>query len=440
MHKFRRMGANALFAVGMLGLAAGAASAQTAERLLVADTAAAKIHVYDAGTLHLLGTLDHVVVGAHAGTTALPDGRVLIPDEASKQLLVLQVAGTVPTVVARVPMPIPLGVRYGWMAVDPAGAYALVTSDDAEEAIDYLTVVDLTNYTSKQVKVDIKGAPNAEFHATIGGDPPVAILHLANRVETYPLSRLMDASVTLGSLRSGSVKLLDTFTVGEGGHSNSYSPQAKKWAGSTLRGLEVATFSGNTVTATKLLPWDADGLSGGRNARQRLTSDGQHVFGPLNAPVAPEDWASTQVDLHWADLTNDTVKRVPLAKGLVGRGGVSSRYAVYSNVHPDGDYASLVDVDPASASFRQVVGRVPLAKLANAPAAGKPAAGAESRYSAISTDGKTAFVSHGGDGIVSVIDTERRTIQQLRTPSPLRGGGYLTVVQVGAPLFDVVAR
>jgi hypothetical protein len=181
--------------------------------------------------------------------------------------------------------------------------------------------------------------------------------------------------------------------------------------------------------------------AGGRNARQRLTADGRHAFGPLNAPVPPPRWAEAEVDLHWVDLAAETVARTPLARGQVGRGGVSARFAAYASVHPDGDHLNLVDVDPASPGFRQAVARVPLPKLANGPVAGEPTAGREGRHSAVTPDGRLAFVSQGGEGRVHVIDTGARMVARvIETPTPLRGGGYLAAVQPGATQADFSAR
>ena len=170
-------------------------------------------------------------------------------------------------------------------------------------------------------------------------------------------------------------------------------------------------------------------------------ADGAHEFGPLAAPAAPADWTDLEVDLHWVDLAERSVARVPLAPGVVGRGGVSARLAVYANVHPDGDFANLVDVDPASPTFREVVARIPLEKLTDGPVAGLPTAGRQARHSAITADGARAFVSHGGDGFISVIDTAAgAVVARIETPTALRGGGYLIAPTLGAPLLELSGR
>ena len=54
--------------------------------------------------------------------------------------------------------------------------------------------------------------------------------------------------------------------------------------------------------------------------------------------------------------------------------------------------------------------------------------------------GRLAFVSHGGDGKVSVIDTEKRAVVSQITLPPLKGGGYLLALQKDARVFDTEVR
>ena len=113
---------------------------------------------------------------------------------------------------------------------------------------------------------------------------------------------------------------------------------------------------------------------------------------------------------------------------------------VYASIHPDGDHGNLVDVDPSSTGFRQVT-RVSLPKLANGPVGGQPTAGREGRHSAITPDGRFAFVSQGGESKVHVIDTATKAILRvIDTPTPLRGGGFLFAAQPGVATADFSAR
>lgn len=419
-----------------------AAAAPTAGYLIVGDVSAGKLYLYDALDFSLVATFDDLAVGAHAGIVALADGRVLIPDDRNKQLVVLRLGqGAAPMVERRVPMPIPLPSRYAWAAADPKGEVFAAANLDSDEGVKLLTLVDLKTYAAKQFRVDV-GAADAEFNVVVGGDPkPVVFLHLAERVDAYRVADLMRPEAKINGILDEAIKPTSTLPLARGGHSDSYSAPTSKWTGSTLRGFEIATLQGGALAGHKTLSWEADERGGGRNARQRLTHDGRHVFGPLNASVPPAEWAQAEVDLHWVDLAGETTKRVPLARGAVGRGGVSARLAVYASIHPDGDHANLIDVDPASPSFRQVTVRVPLAKLADGPVPGQPTAGKEGRHAAITPDGRFAFVTHGGEGRISVIDTAAKAVvRTITTPTPLRGGGYIVGVQPGAASADFSAR
>lgn len=430
----------AAIATAALLAAIGPASAQSQgpAKLIVGDVAAARLYVYAAPDFALEASFEGISVGAHAGIIALSDGRILVPDETMKQVVAIDTKGEA-KIVGRAPMPIPLGTRYGWAAVDPGETFYLTTSDDHDEAVELLSIVDLSSYAARQVRVDGRGPADAEVSVTAGGDPAAVILHLVEAVETYPLADL--AKARLGDILEGKLKPTSSIAIGRGGHGDSFSPATGKWTGSTSRGIEIATLKDGKLGAETVIPWEADGLSGGRNGRQRLTADGKHEFGPLNAPVPPEKWAEADVHIHWVDLEAESARRVPLARGIVGRGGVSASLAAYPNIGPDGDALILVDADPVSPNFRQVKARVALPKLANGPVAGERAAGREGRYAAITPDGGTAFVSHGGEGLVSIVDTESGAVTgEIRTPTPLRGGGYLLAVTPGAKLTDPTAR
>ena len=432
--------AKALLVTSAMLFAAGASNAGEAN-LIVGDTVAGHTYVYGLPELKLKADFAGLGIGGHAGIIAMPDGRVLVPDEVNKQLAILQLGKGAPAIAARIPMPIPLGDRYGWTAIDPKGDFFLATSDDDDETVELLSIVDLRTYAVKQIKVDTKGTPDAEFGITVGGEPAMAYFHLADRIDVYPLATLAAAETKLDAIVSGALKPVATLLVGPGGHSDSVSVAAGLWMGSTLRGLEMGRIAGSGLSDHRTIPWDVDGRAGGRNARQRLTADGLHEFGPLNAQMPAEKWAETQNDLHWVDLTSGAAHRMPLAAGLVGRAGVSARYALYAAIGAAGDTAVLVGTDPKAADFRQIAPRIPLPPLRSGPVAGKDPAGSESRYPAIAVDGRLAFVSQGGEGAILVIDTTRKEfIDTILTPTPLKRGGYLAAVELGAPLSELSGR
>jgi hypothetical protein len=423
--------------------ALGQQAATSPAYLVVGDSSAAALHVYSTTDFRLLATHDDLQAASHAGVVALADGRVLVPDDRNKQLVVLRFdQNSAPAIERRVPIPIPLPNRYAWAAVDPSGSIFAATALDADESVKLLTLVDLKTYAAKQFRVDT-GSADAELNLALGGKPePVVFLHMAEKVESYRVADLMNPEAKINGLLDGTIKPTSTTTVGKGGHSNSYSAPTSTFTASTLRGFEVATLDSNgALTNHRVLSWEADGRGGGRNARQRLTWDGRHVFGPLNASVPPAQWAEAEVDLHWVDLPSGTTRRLPLARGSVGRGGVSERLAVYANVHPESDHANLIDTNPASPTFRSVVARVPLPKLAQGPVAGQPTPGRESRHSAVTPDGRLAFVTQGGESRIHVIDTGTKVVARtIETPTPLKGGGYILAVQPGVASQDHSAR
>ncbi|MDA0815643.1 MAG: hypothetical protein O2924_03625 [Chloroflexi bacterium] len=175
--------------------------------------------------------------------------------------------------------------------------------------------------------------------------------------------------------------------------------------------------------------------------RLRLSYDGEHLYGTLAATVPPEGWTDRRNDFYVADLERMDVERMSLHPGLSGRAGLSARYAFIYSIHPDGDEVILVDVDATSADYLQNALRVELTPLANGTVPGESASGKNVRGGAITPDGRWAFVSHGGEGTISMIDTEAGEVTAtLSTPTALAGGGYLVAWQPGAPLVDLIAR
>ena len=442
-HPSRR---SALGSAGLLALAFGLPAPAIAQAplpaLFVADVAAAELHAFTGQNFSQRTTFADIAFAAHAGVVALADGRVLILDDRNKQLVVIQAGAGAPVVARRVPMPIPLPSRYAWAGVDPSQSFFAATGLDSDETVKLLTIVDLKTYAARQFRVNT-GGTDAELNLALGGgQSPVLLLHVGDRVDSFRIADLMQPETKINAILDGSAKPAGSLALGKGGHSNSYAPGLSLWAGSTLRGFELAKVDADgSLHSHKLLPWEAGERGGGRNARQRLTWDGRHVFGPLNATVPPAQWADAEVDLHWADLEKQTVTRVPLARGNVGRGGVSKRLAIYASIHPGGDYANLVDIDPASPGFRQVTARIALPKLANGPQQGQPAAGRDNRHSAITPDGRFAFVTQGGEGKVHVIDTAAKAIvRAIETPAQLKGSGFVFVVQQGDVSMDFSAR
>ena len=414
-------------AAGSFGFHRAATAAQEPParpgHLVVADNAAQTLYVYALADFSLVAEIPQVVINDHAGFLPLPDGRLLFVDAERNELVALQVdGGDGPAVVGRAPVP----AEVSHIAVDPAGALAAVGSADELRP---LTLIDLGSYTTRSLDVEA-----GEVGLMLGGDP-LSLFHRNDalmQVEAYPLDRL----VVGGSTPTGVVPT-GAFGHGEAiGHANDRLYMA------TDDGIDVVQSEGGRLTYRTTLPWEASGRTGGRAYFVRLTGGGQHLVSYIADRGGEETpWETWTNDLYIADLESEEATRVELGPGLVYRFALSETYALFFNMHPDGDFAHLVDVAPSSPTFATVLAKIALDPLAKAPKAGESPWESESRIAAIAPDGSVGFVSHGGDGIISVIDTEVRAVSDtIEVPSALSGGGYMIAVQPGMPFVDTVAR
>lgn len=404
--------------------------------LVAADPRAEALYVYGVPGLDLLARFDGIAIDTHAGAIALPTGEVLLVDGKGQALLVLDLSGEVPAIADRIAIPALEAEGFAWTAVDPTGRYHVTTSHSHDTNLEVVSIVDLETSAVTQLKVD-KG--EGEVGVVIGGEPAQLILHLADRAEVYPLATLLAADPD--DLLDGVIRPVSTVPVGPGGHGNSFADQTGLWIGSTEQGLEIAALDGSLLAEPRVVSWDADGRTGGQNYRQRLTADGSTIFGPILAAPEPARWAEGQVDLHWATLADGTALRTPLATGIVSRGGISDGLAAYARIGADGDQLLLIDIDPASAGFRDTVAAIDLEPLTDGPVAGRDPAGTERRHAGISPDSQWAFVTHGGDGRISIIDTaEQRVVGTIETPTALQGGGYVLAVQPGSAFWETAGR
>jgi YVTN family beta-propeller protein len=179
-----------------------------------------------------------------------------------------------------------------------------------------------------------------------------------------------------------------------------------------------------------------------QNSRPRWAADDRSIWGAVaeNTGLKPEQWADTRNAVHVLDtiIGRSTLTRLP--DGINGRLALSRRYAAVTTLGADGDVTTLVDADPRSRMYRRVVGTVALPALAGGPVPGRPTAGTQSRVTAITPDGTTVFVTSGGQGRITAIDTAtRRVVRSVTAPTKL-SGAYATVVRLGEPVTDLVAR
>lgn len=409
---------------GTRAVAQGTPVAAGSGHLIVSDGAARTIYLYDLATRELTGQIDGATLNDHAGFLMLPDGRLLFADAATEELVAVQVdAPDGPEVVGRVPLP---GV-VSHIAVDPTASYAVVGSDAPRAA---LTLVDLSSYTSRPVAVEA-----GEAGVMIGGDP-VTLYHRNDallQVEAYPVDAVQRGSTTPTAV----------VPTGAFGHGEAIDHGRGRLYLATDDGLDVIALGPDgELSFEATIPWDASGRTGGRGYFLRLAPDNRHLISYMADRGTEETpWGEWRNDAYLADLETNEATRVELGAGLVYRFALSDPYALFFSMHPDGDNAHLLDVDPASPTFGTVVAVIPLDPLANGPTAGESPWESESRIAAITPDGATGFVSRGGEGQITVIDTAERTVSgTIEVPTPLTGGGYMTVVTPDMPFADTIGR
>lgn len=407
--------------------------------LLVADTAAEAIHVVSVPSMQITGRLDGVRLGAHAGTVALPDGRVLLVDDKNATVLALKVDGAGrPVVVGRAAIPPTMPwVRAAWAAVDKDYRYFAVSSDAEDSDTQTVTLVDLGDYSVAQLELSLnENAAGAyeEVHVYLGGTPLSLFATTGEEVRAYPVDEVFAGTATSPS---------GTIAIPANSHGPVFNPDTGRLYSSTAPGIAAVDLEGARPARERTIGLNTGGRTVGQNFRPRLSADGGYIYGAVTSTTAAlpvERWAETENFVSAVNLVSETAELLPLGRGSVGRYQLSAPYALFWTLHPDGDIARLFDVDPASATFQRTIATFPLKALSNGPVAGSPLAGKESRSGAITPDGRWAFISHGGDSAVSAIDTRTRAVTLVTVPTPLKGGGYLVAVQPGARPWDLHTR
>jgi len=398
--------------------------------LLVADPQAERIYSYRLPELALAGQLEGVKFGVHNGALALADGRILFTDDKSGELLALRFTEDGrPSIAQRVKLS--AGGRIVWSSIDPEGKYWVGASQQDKTTFEYANLVDLATFTNTAVEIPMRA--DEELHPALGGNPLTMTASVGGEVRTYLVRDLL----------AGRVIPTSTVQVETGSHGAVFSPPLNRFWVTTPKGMNVADLQEGRLRTPSLIAWDVDGLKGGRNARPRLSADGARIYGVLTQPAgSPEQWAEQQVDLHVIDAKDGTPRRFSIGKGVVGsRFGLSRPYLLTFGVHPDGDEAKLIDIDPSSKTLHQIVGRIPLQAMSNGPTKGVPTAGREARSGTMTPDGRLGFVANGGDGRVAVIDTQSMKVSgSISVPTPLKSGGFLFAVQTGVKPADLFLR
>lgn len=407
--------------------------------LIVADPVAEKLYVYHLPTLELAAEFEGLRLGTHAGFLPLKGDRVLFVheenlEEGEGELIVLKLnLRGQPAIIGRAPV----GAPASHIAVHPKMTYTVAGSDDEERK---LSIVDLRPLSSTAYDtLAFVSIDSLDPGVAIGGTPPVVYHRFINedftagRLEAFPLANLLAGDFT----PTGQVSL-ETPPHGE-----VISHKLKRFCSAIVEGFACTDIVGDSLLPGGLLPYDTAERSGGQAFFARLADDQRFLYSYLRDSTTGDTWPEAQNDAYIADLQSNQVTRLPLGPGWLFRFALSKRFALYNIVHPDGNAAHLLDTNPRSAAFLQVVATIPLDPPSipldpNIPAFQQ---GHAARRTAITPDGRWGFVSHGGEGVISVIDTAAEQVtRKLEIPTSLEGGGYLVAVQPRMKLGDTIGR
>jgi YVTN family beta-propeller protein len=419
--------------------AVDATSAAPSAFLLVAELAMGgeAIHAYGLPDLAHRGTVAGVRLGNHVGAIALADGRVVTTDEKSGDIVAIGLGpdGRL-AVLNRVKGDI--GPQAMWGCGDAELRYLAIASGKDGVGPQTANVLKLDDFTVKtlDLPMNVIAGATEELHPYIAGTPAQLFAGVGGELRWFPLADVWagTASAPAGTL------MVET---GSHGPVVAHARGRLYFSARAGAGFDGVRFAPAPVMRAAMIPWDVDGRTSGRNGRPRLSWDGRFIYGAIThaMPAAAESWAAREVDFHAADLETGTAKRLALTTGLVPKFQLAKPYAFFANITGSGDFGVLVDVTAGSPTFQQVVARVALTALTKGPKAGEATAGKETRASAITPDGRWAFVSHGGDGKVSVIDTSTKAVSgTISTPTPLAGGGYMIAVEPGVAPVDTCTR
>jgi hypothetical protein len=327
--------------------------------------------VYRVSDLRRTGSIDDLEMDTHAGTVALPDGRVLLVDQDANVHAVRISAAGKPFVERSVAIPTPNRDWAGaaWAAIDPSLRYFGVTSGYDNSADQTVTVVDTRTFTAHQLSVQVQpvGGKYSEVQVTFGGRPSQVVVAAGGLFQTFPLADVL-AGRTVAATSSA--------PLGAGNHGPVVSRSGDRHFSTTADGVDGAGLPGSRLTGPTSVPYST-ARDVVLNARPRWAADDRTIWGSAseNTGLAPEQWADNRNVVHVLDTAASRSALTRLPDGVAGRLALSSRYAAVTTLSPEGDVTTLLDSDPRSATYRRVVGNVALRPLKRGPVpAGPPRA------------------------------------------------------------------
>ncbi|MFT4166166.1 MAG: hypothetical protein QM650_13085 [Microlunatus sp.] len=413
-----------------------ASAATKNEYLVVSDPQAEALHVYRAKDNKRTGSLDDIAVSSHGGTMPLPDGRLIVVDDANARVAAIKInAKGKPRIVDSVDIPGHDWDGMAWGATDRKLRY-FAFSGEGHDGESVISVVDLTTFAIHQVEV--QGAPDAsgnvpETQVYLAGQPLQLVYTTGGQFHAMPLADV---------LADRTPQVTSTAAVGQGTHGPVVARNGGAVFSTTGEGFFGASITGTTLRSPRNVAYSATRTIPA-NYRPRLAADERTVWGAVaeDTGLAAADWADTRNHVNLIDTVTFKSRLVRLPDGQNSRLAISEAYAGVSSVHPDGDVLSLLDADRDSKTYGRIVGTVAISSSSDGPVAGQPTSGTQPHFVAFDPAGRRAYVTNGGDGKISVIDTaSRRVVKVIDTPTPLNGGGYLVVVKPGAPVHDLISR
>lgn len=391
--------------------------------LAVADPVHEQLFVYALPDLTPVGEVSNIVVHTHAGFLPLPNGELLFVDEGGSRLVSVGMGDSALEITNEAPVT----GTVSHIAIDPEFAhYVAVGSDDPASPI---ALIDLETWEPIAVAIPNTGevglmmTPDTLFHRN----------DVLNRIEAYPIA----------NLKKGDIEPVSTVEIGAGGHGESIDGAGNLLYCATEDGIDVAEWDGSKLTYATTHSWSDDGSVSGRGYFQRLTFDGRHIVSYISDRSADEtDWTEWTNSAMVVDTASGAVLRPVIGDGYVYRFGLAEGLALFSVMGAAGDEAVLLDLDPASDTFGTMVQRIPLAPMSGGPRPDEPIYEINQyRAVTVSPDGTLGFVTHGGDGVITVLDPGTGDITgSIETPTDLDGGGYLCVFGTPESFTDTIAR
>jgi hypothetical protein len=441
----------ALVLAGLLPVAAAVAPAIPAAAtpqahhswLVTADPHAERVYVNDAVTGARTATLGGIELGTHAGTVQLGHGRIAFMDESKPQLDVLAIGtGGTARIVQHYAIPDAdrRWERAGWLATDTSRTHLAVGSDFDGSTHQRVTVIDLQRHVAHTAQITTSAVTLAttgkrgteEVETFLVGNPLRLVVTAGGRLDAYSVAAIMR-----GETRPHRVA---TTPLGAYPHGPIVNATGTVIGSDLADGVQTVRVTKNGFTGSSSAAYPQPSV---QSYRPRMAPDGSTAVGSqAGATAAGTSWDQVPAYLTTSSTSSSSIRSVPLGKGLFTRAAVTSRFAAVALTSGSGDALVLVRKQ-ADGIYDGRQTSIALQPLRQGPVAGKSATGAAVRFTAATDDGRSVFVTRGGEGTITQIDTAGTKPSVTRTitlPSDLSDGGYLTTVDSTVRPDDLSGR